>query len=60
MELTPDRIFRRMERVYERRLVSDISGAGRSAPVVLTPAPHSGTYKKLMRSHDRMGMRQLQ
>ena len=60
MELTPDRVFRRMERLYERRIARNGSGAGSGAPVVLTPAPRSSTYKNLMRSHDRMGTRHLQ
>ena len=60
MELTPDRVFRRMERLYERRAGGGAPGMGSGAPIVLTPASRSGTYKNLMRSHDRMGTRHLQ
>lgn len=60
MNMNPDEVFRRMD---ERRAVHELpmeQVKPAREPVYIPRTTRDGTYRRLMRSHDRMGTRHLQ
>ena len=58
MEFGPDVVFRRMERNKRRVEPAGAKDAGRA--VYVPQNVRTGSYRRLMQSHDRMGTRHLE
>ncbi len=64
MKNTPESIFRKMDAVhkgaYSMQTPAESHEATVREAVYIPKATRDGTYRQLMRSHDRMGTRHLQ